>query len=298
MIKRIFMVAMMFCVMLAASAQEKATKPRMYVEKFIHSEGVDDAFTSLVREKIISALNDSERFNLVDATTEGSMQREEKIRETEKAMADEKTRSQIISAAGHDYILSGKVLKCAVAKGTKDGKTVYSCDVNYSISVTEVVTSTTAASKTFGHSSLNYETKEKAHSGTLTLVNSDIKEFLIDEFPIKGELIPMDYEIKKNKLTTCYIGIGSDIGVKKNDYFSVLFPTIRAGRAIYNKVGVVKVTEVVDGTLSFCKSAKDSKDLKTAIDAYMSLDEATRQKQPIKVQSCQAPFFSSLLDFD
>lgn len=67
-------------------------------------------------------------------------------------MSDEKSRTQTITAAGHDYILGGNVLACSVKSEQKDGKTMYSCVLNYSVTVTEVATSTTVASATFDHS--------------------------------------------------------------------------------------------------------------------------------------------------
>ena len=102
----------------------------------------------------------------------------------------------------------------------------------------------------------------------------------------------MDYEVKKDKLVKCYIDLGSDHGVKKGDYFSILTPSVRAGRTTYSEVGRVRVEEVVDGTMSQCKVVQGDKKIFTAMDAFQALDEATQKKQPLKVKATVAPLFS------
>ena len=157
-----------------------------------------------------------------------------------------------ITAAGHDYILGGNVLACSVKSEQKDGKTMYSCVLNYSVTVTEVATSTTVASATFDHSPSGIggtvgklldlsDSKDKAIASAVNMIASDIENFLIKEFPLESTIVPMDYEVKKDKLVKCYINLGSDHGVKKGDYFSVLAPSVRAGRTTYSEIGKMKV---------------------------------------------------------
>lgn len=251
----------------------------------------------------MAALNKTKRFELVDQDAEGSMKKEEERRMDEKAMSDEKARTQIITAAAHDYILSGNVLACSVKAQEKDGKTMYSCVLNYSVTITEVATSTTVATATFDHSPSGLggtvgklldlsDSKDKAIASAINLVASDIEDFLIKEFPLESTVVPMDYEVKKDKLVKCYINLGSDHGVKKGDYFSILAPSVRAGRTTYSEVGRVRVEEVVDGTMSQCKVVQGDKKIFTAMEAFQALDEETQKQQPLKVKATVAPLFS------
>ncbi len=278
----------------AAQENKEVKKPRVLVEYFMKGDHVSDDFAGLVRQAVIDGLNKTQRFELVDESTTLSLKQEEEHRTSEKAMADETARTQIITDGAHNYIVKGDVLLCSVSSKVKDGKKEYYCDMSYSITIIEVATSTTVASKKFDHSGGSLltsasETADEAMTSSLTLIGSDMEDFLITEFPLEGNLIAMDYEVKKDKLTACYIELGSAVGVKEGDYFAIMVPRVRAGRATYSELGRLKVAEVVDGTLSFCKVTGKGKEILVALNAYLSLDEAIRAKQPIKVRSMKDP---------
>ena len=303
MLKRIITIMALLCVAVIAVKAQEVKKPRMYVEYFTEADGVEEANSDKVRQAVMAALNKTKRFELVDQDAEYSMKKEEERRTDEKAMSDEKSRTQTITAAGHDYILGGNVLACSVKSEQKDGKTMYSCVLNYSVTVTEVATSTTVASATFDHSPSGIggtvgklldlsDSKDKAIASAVNMIASDIENFLIKEFPLESTIVPMDYEVKKDKLVKCYINLGSDHGVKKGDYFSVLAPSVRAGRTTYSEIGKMKVEEVVDGTMSQCKVVQGDKKIFTAMEAFQALDEAAQKQQPLKVNATIAPLFS------
>ena len=299
MLKRIITIMALLCVAVIAVKAQEVKKPRMYVEYFTEADGVEEANSDKVRQAVMAALNKTKRFELVDQDAEYSMKKEEERRTDEKAMSDEKSRTQTITAAGHDYILGGNVLACSVKSEQKDGKTMYSCVLNYSVTVTEVATSTTVASATFDHSPSGIggtvgklldlsDSKDKAIASAVNMIASDIENFLIKEFPLESTIVPMDYEVKKDKLVKCYINLGSDHGV----YFSVLAPSVRAGRTTYSEIGKMKVEEVVDGTMSQCKVVQGDKKIFTAMEAFQALDEAAQKQQPLKVKATIAPLFS------
>ena len=303
MLKRIITIMALLCVAVIAVKAQEVKKPRMYVEYFTEADGVEEANSDKVRQAVMAALNKTKRFELVDQDAEYSMKKEEERRTDEKAMSDEKSRTQTITAAGHDYILGGNVLACSVKSEQKDGKTMYSCVLNYSVTVTEVATSTTVASATFDHSPSGIggtvgklldlsDSKDKAIASAVNMIASDIENFLIKEFPLESTIVPMDYEVKKDKLVKCYINLGSDHGVKKGDYFSVLAPSVRAGRTTYSEIGKMKVEEVVDGTMSQCKVVQGDKKIFTAMEAFQALDEAAQKQQPLKMKATIAPLFS------
>ena len=303
MLKRIITIMALLCVAVIAVKAQEVKKPRMYVEYFTEADGVEEANSDKVRQAVMAALNKTKRFELVDQDAEYSMKKEEERRTDEKAMSDEKSRTQTITAAGHDYILGGNVLACSVKSEQKDGKTMYSCVLNYSVTVTEVATSTTVASATFDHSPSGIggtvgklldlsDSKDKAIASAVNMIASDIENFLIKEFPLESTIVPMDYEVKKDKLVKCYINLGSDHGVKKGDYFSVLAPSVRAGRTTYSEIGKMKVEEVVDGTMSQCKVVQGDKKIFTAMEDFQALDEAAQKQQPLKVKATIAPLFS------
>ncbi len=294
MLKKLFTAAVLLCIMaVSAVAQDEVenAKPRVFVEYFSNGNSVPGDIADQVRQRVIAGLANTQRFDLVDQSSESSMSLEEQRRQDEKAMADDKTRNQVLSAAGHDYIFGGSVLKYVINESVVEGKRRYTCTIGYSVSITEVVSSTTVASKTFEHTAMTllftaYDSVEAAVTASVNMVDNDMKDFLVSEFPLEGLFIPMDYEVKKDKLIACYIELGSDVGVKVDDHFALFVPSMRAGRTAYNEVAKLKVTEVVDGTLAYCKVTKNGKEAYAALNAFLNLDERTQAKHPIKVKSC------------
>lgn len=301
MMKNVVMgIAILCAVSLSAQAQSEVKKPRMMVDYFLEADGVDEANSDKVREAVLTALANTKRFELVDRSAKISVNQELERRTDESAMADEKARTEVTSDAAYDFILEGNVTACSIKEQVKDGKKMYSCVLNYSVTVTEVATTTTVATKSFDHSPSGVggalgkfldlsDSPDKAIASAVNLVKSDIEKLVIEEFPLKGTIIPMDFETKKDKLTACYIDLGSEHGVKEGDFFEISVPTYRAGRATYKTIGRLKVTEVVDGTMSMCKLTKGEKEAKTAIDAIVALDEAEQKKQALQVKSIVAP---------
>ncbi len=276
-----------------AFAQEKSAKPRVFVEYFTYTSDVPDSFAELVREYVMNGLNEANRFQLVDERLDQSMKEELERRSTEAAMADQKTRNQTLSAAGHDFLLSGKVIKYSISiSKLDDGTPMYTCLMSYSISVNDVATSTTVATKTFDHGALggfltlSYTSEQEAVNAAVKQIKKDMVSFLSNEFPLEGIFVPMDYAVKGGKLQSCFIELGTAVGVNKNDKFSLLIPTVRAGRVTYKEVAEMKVEEVIDETLSGCKVTKNHKEAYEALEAYLQLDEETRTQYPIKVKSC------------
>lgn len=300
---KLFLSVALFCVVAISVQAQEVKKPRLYVENFTVAEGVAKADGDKVRQAVADALNKTKRFELADQSSENSIKQEEERRADEKAMGDEKARTQTITAGAHDYILSGKVLACSVKSQVKDGKTMYSCVLNYSITLTEVATSTSVATQVFDHSPSGIggtvgklldlsDSKDKAIASAVNMIDNDIETFLIKEFPLEGTVIPLDYEVKKDKLIKCYIDLGSDHGVKKGDFFTVLVPSVRAGRTTYSEIARLRVEEVVDGTMSQCKVSQGDKKLYSAMENFQSLDEATQKNQPLKIKSTVAPLLS------
>ena len=114
MLKRIITCVVLLCVAMIVVKAQEAKKPRMYVEHFTEANGVSESDSDKIRHAVMAALNKTKRFELVDQDAEHSMKKEGERRSDEKALSDEKARTQTITAAAHDYILNGNVLACSV----------------------------------------------------------------------------------------------------------------------------------------------------------------------------------------
>ena len=302
MLKKVLFVAI---AMFALAANLCAQKSRMYVKEFTKVEGVSDDDFQKVRAAVISALNESQRFELLDATTLSSIAEEEARRQSESAIHDETARTEMLQTKANNYILDGVVTACTVKSNAKDGKTAFTCVLTYSVTVTDVANNATVATKKFDHSPtglggtlgkiLDESTSEEgAKTSAVNSIKSDIVNFLIEEFPLVGSIYGEDFATnkKKDKLTHCYIDLGSDVGVKIGDYFLIYEEVTKVGRTIKNEIGRLKVIEVEDD-IANCKVTKGEKEVMKAMGRYLEnkvADEANAK--PLKFKSTEAPLLA------
>lgn len=277
--KTIFMAVML--IFAAVCAQAQSEKPRIFVEKITKADAVSGDNAVMVRQGILDGLTKTGRFELIDAVTISDLEPELEKRQREMA----------------DFILNANVLTVSTNKKVKDGKTKYGCALKYTITLTDAKEQTTVGTKAFDHSPSGlggvmdalelYDSPEKAIAGAAGMIDLDLKEFVIDVLPIEGTVNPADYEAKKDKLEKCYINVGSSNGVKKGDYFAIMEATTRAGRTVYKEIAQLKVEEVIDETLSFCKVTKKQKEALKVMEKFAALDEQAQAEKPLKVKQIQ-----------
>lgn len=279
-----------------------AQKSRMYVKEFTKVEGVSDDDQSKVRAAVISALNQTQRFELLDATTLSSIAEEEERRQSEAAMNDETARTEQTVVKANNYILDGTVTACTVKSNSKDGKNAYTCVLTYSLTITDYANNTTIATKKFDHSPTGLggtfgklldesSSAEGAKTSAINSIKLDIENFLIEEFPLRGEIYAEDFVTKKDKITHCYINIGNNVGVKEGDWFAILEVQTKVGKTIEKEIGRLKVVEV-DEEIANCKVAKGGKEVKKALDRYMEIMDSDPDAKLLKVKSIPEPLFS------
>lgn len=297
MYKRIIFIALALFAMTAY-----AQKPRMYVKEFTKANGVSQDDYSKVRAAVISALNLTERFELLDAATISSIAEEEERRQSESAIHDETARNEVKVTKANNYILDGTVTACTVKSNSKDGKIAYTCVLTYSITVTDYANNTTVASKKFDHSPTGLggalgklldesSSAEGAKTSAINSIKTDIENFLIEEFPLRGEIYAEDFVTKKDKVVECYINLGTNVGVKDGDWFAIYEVQTKVGKTIEKEIGRLKVTEA-DEEISNCKVTKGEKEVKKALDRYFENVENDPDTQLLKIKSIPEPLFS------
>lgn len=279
-----------------------AQKPRMYVKEFTKANAVSGDDYNKVRAAVISALNLTERFELLDAATISSIAEEEERRQSESAMHDETARNEQKVTKANNYILDGTVTACTVKSNSKDGKTAFTCVLTYSLTVTDYASNTTVASKKFDHSPtglggalgklLDESTSaEGAKTSAINSIKIDIENFLIEEFPLRGEIYAEDFVTKKDKVTHCYINLGSNVGVKNGDWFAIYEVQTKVGKTIEKEIGRLKVTEA-DEEISNCKVTKGEKEVKKALDRYFENIENDPDTKLLRIKSIPEPLLA------
>ena len=289
-------------------AQEvQVKKPRLLIENFGCASGLSTAVRDQVRMNVISAINETERFEVMDANTQAVLDEEAARRASESAMYDELARTGNIVLKANNYILRGSLLACSTSSSVVEGKTRYSYGLSYSITLVDASKSMDVASKTFSHGSMGaqsviggtggmilnhlatYGSADDAIKAGMGQIEKDIEKFLLEYLPLEGEVIAEDYEVKKDKLLAFYINIGTDLGVRVGDHFAVMIAQVRAGRTVYQEIGRMKVKEVLDGTLSYCSVTKGEKAIYEAMEEYQTMAADDPKTKPLFVRQVAAP---------
>ena len=182
---------------------------------------------------------------------------------------------------GADYLVTGNVLSYNVSRLVNDkGEVYYKTTMSYSITATNMKENTTITEtyKYDGDGLVNMkygysQDKNASMEKVFTYIESDMKRFAFNNFPLTGQIVEADYVVdKKGNLTECYITLGSDDGVDSKTKFEIYLGKMIAGRTTRQKADVtLTVVEVVAGDLARCKvSGKEADKVAAAVEAYAS----------------------------
>ena len=91
---------------------------------------------------------------------------------------------------------------------------------------------------------------------------------------------------KKGKMKTCYVSLGSAHGVAEGTFLDVKSVVNKAGREVYEDIGVLKIEKILAEDLSECSVVSNGKELLEAIKQYI-MKKTTDEKnaKPLLVNS-------------
>lgn len=189
------------------------------------------------------------------------------------------------TAAEVHYDLTGEVTKIVTTTQTrtveeKDSKgkthkrvvTDYGADIAVSLTLTNLSTAE-KLTRTFKGSADWLETAEsesKAIDIALGKISRNIRSYFNSTFPLTANIVERGNE-KKDKTKEVYIDLGSYIGAYKGMHFSVYVVGSVAGRETRQRIGKLKVTEVMGDDITLCKVQSGGKEIKAAIDGGKNL---------------------------
>lgn len=108
-------------------------------------------------------------------------------------------------------------------------------------------------------------TKEKALTSAIDKLQSDVRSYLWELFPVSGNVLEPS-ETKKDKIKTVYIDLGNAAGVYKGQYFKVMQVGSVGGHAIAKEIGRLKIENIQGDEVSECKVVKGEEAIKAAFD--------------------------------
>ena len=277
---------LLFFVLFAHAQESKYRKPVVVVNYFNKSSEIKAGDCELARNAVLASLSKFPRLRVIDVETEASIDEETKRRLKESALADELARSGQMKQLGADYILEGFISKLE-AQREKDskGNITYDGKMAYTIKVVSTKDGTVVFSNNYTASDSSCKTEAEAKTNALkkAAVTCDLIE---NVFPLNGTLIELDYTEKKGKMKTCYVSLGSAHGVAEGTILDVKSVVNKAGREVYEDIGILRIEKILAEDLSECSVVSNGKELLAAIKQYI-MKKTTDEKnaKPLLVNS-------------
>lgn len=268
--KKLFVIAAMLLNVMGAMAQED--KPAVLVQQFVNKSSGKDAVANTVQQSVVSGLVGTNRLNVVDAAT----------------MTDlPKVKNDLLVYLGDNgigWLVEGILnsVSSAHKSSTVNGKTTYYYEgnVNYTLTLINTETGVTAISETYTNSSTG-DSETEAITAAATGAKGRMERFVQNNFKVEATIKALDEVDDKKGVKTCYINIGSNMGVENGQIFEVFGQIQVAGENIDRKIGEVKVIEVVSGTMSRCSTKSGGPAIKSAFENQQRITVRSRAKKDI-----------------
>ena len=270
--KKLFVMAAMLLSVVGAIAQD--AKQTVLVEQFVNKSSAKDVEANALQQAIVSGLVSTGRLNVVDAGT----------------MVDLPTvkndRLIYLGDNGIGWMVEGILNTVSTAKKSMNisGKTsyYYEGNVNYTLTLINTETGLTTISETYTDSSTG-DSETEAITAAINDAKKRMNRFVQNHFKVEATIKALDEVDAKKGVKTCYISIGSDMGVENGQIFEVFAQIQIAGENVDRKIGEIKVVEVVSGTMSRCSTKSGGPEIKGAFDKQQKITVRSRAKKTISL---------------
>ncbi|MBO7301662.1 MAG: hypothetical protein J6U58_03030 [Bacteroidaceae bacterium] len=293
-----------FVILLMCTALH-AQKERLIIHRFTKTPQVKESDYITVRNMVISAFDETGRFDIFDAKQQRLVNIEEQLRESSNAIYDINPNIGDIKTKANKFALEGTVSICEVTKQNYEQGTSYACILVYTISIIDLEENTTVVTETFKHTppaigkpleglsstlgllagraSGEANTPEKAKNNVFKHIEKDIKRLVKERFPLHGKIFAEDFTVNKDKITDCFINLGGVHGVNVGDKFVIVESITKVGVVVVEEIGELKV-ETVHKEIAECKVTKGGKEVMKAMERYMEyLDSDAENAYPLRI---------------
>ena len=270
--KKLFVMAAMLLSVVGAIAQD--AKQTVLVEQFVNKSSAKDVEANALQQAIVSGLVSTGRLNVVDAGT----------------MVDLPTvKNDRLIYLGDNcigWMVEGILNTVSTAKKSMNisGKTsyYYEGNINYTLTLINTETGLTTISETYTDSSTG-DSETEAITAAINDAKKRMNRFVQNHFKVEATIKALDEVDAKKGVKTCYISIGSDMGVENGQIFEVFAQIQIAGENVDRKIGEIKVVEVVSGTMSRCSTKSGGPEIKGAFDKQQKITVRSRAKKTISL---------------
>jgi hypothetical protein len=267
--RKMMIVAALLLSVLPIVAQED--KPNVLVEAFVNKSNASNVACNNLRQEIMAGLTDTERLTIVDASLVSDLP------------AAKNDRLVALGDMGIQYYIEGTLNSIDTKKtqSTSGGKTTtqYEATINYTLTVIDVASGVIKATETYKDSYLVGATQDEAILKSIEYAKKRMKRFVDENFKVEAVIKALD-EVDKKGVKSCYISVGSNLGIIKGQIFEVFSKIEIAGEMIDKKIAELKAEEVLSGTLTKCSVKSGGAEIKSCFEKKIVMKVVTRAKKP------------------
>ncbi len=246
----------------SAKAEAEYKKKVVAVEYFTNDRSVKTAYATAIRDRIISGISNMQRVDLIDVNSESALKLEESKRASESAMGDITARNGEMKRLGANYIITGNISSVVTEKVDSSDSYYYKASIVMNIKLINTENSTIQSSSytLTGRSSTKSNSRETAILNAISGSGSNMTKFINEKFPLSAKIVELK-DIKKDKLVSCYVNLGSVHGIKIDQYISIMKVLNVGGSDITEAIGQLRVREIVAPNMCLCTVAKGDKEV-------------------------------------
>lgn len=285
--------AAMLCGVLAMFAQsEPQGKMNVFIDYFDRPSSVSFVWEEAIRNNVMEGIQKTNRVNLIDVDSRGTLAIERSRREQDNASAgDDMDRLKVMTEEGANLLIKG-IVTDVTSKQTYDSKGQplgYEASLTFTIKVIDPSNGTTVVTENFKFPKNLFSdlastfTKTTAKSDDEAVQNcaqsivGEMKKFVDKAFPSVGQIIEID-EKKGSEAKSAYINLGSENGMSKGAKFEVRVKRLIGGKTSFKLLGEAEVVDVEGDDLSKIKIKKGGKEILEAFDGGQELVVRSQQK--------------------
>ena len=236
--------------------QSQANDDREVVGVAAFKIDAESPYASLVTEKVVEVLKNSNRFVVVDRTNRDKVQEELEYQKREEFIG--KDVAEQGSSLAAKKLVQGTITKIPVYRIKNSDGSVrgYKASVSFQLKVDDVASQQTTEAMSFeGKASKECVSAQAAVQMAMNSLEPALAEYVRTTFPLYGKIMKI-VDADQGKAATILIKCGKKHGVKVGDRFSVSAIEILEGEEIPTEIGGITVTKLVGEVFSECKVDK------------------------------------------
>lgn len=236
--------------------QKQANDDREVVGVTAFKIDEESPYSSLVTEKVVEVLKNSNRFNVVDRTNRDKVEEELEYQKQEEFIGKD-VAEQGSSLAAKQLVL-GTITKLPVYRMKNSDGSVrgYKASVAFQLKVTDTATGQTTEAMSFeGKASKECISAQAAVQMAMNSLEPELAEYFRTTFPLHAKIMKI-VNSDNDKAETILIKGGKKHGVKVGDSFTVDAIEVLDGEEIPTEIGSITVQKLVGEVFSECKVNK------------------------------------------